>query len=51
MVSLTPETKCNSPEVRNSFSQQEKKKNNTNNWEGGWGTFLLLPVPGGGERA
>lgn len=26
MVSLTPETKCNSPEVRNSFSQQEKKK-------------------------
>lgn len=26
MVSLTPETKHNSPEVRNTFSQQEKKK-------------------------
>ena len=26
MVSLTPETKRNSPEVQNSFSQQEKKK-------------------------
>lgn len=49
MVSLTPETKCNSPEVRNSFSQQEKKKKN--NWEWGWGTFLLLPVPGGSERS
>lgn len=47
MVSLTPETKRNSPEVRNSFSQQEKK----NNWEWDWGTFLLLPVPGGGERS
>lgn len=26
MVSLTPETKRNSPEVQNSFSRQEKKK-------------------------
>lgn len=47
MVSLTPETKRNSPEVQNSFSRQEKKKN----WEWGWGTLLLLPVPGGGERS
>lgn len=48
MVSLTPETKRNSPEVQNSFSRQEKKKKN---WEWGWGTLLLLPVPGGGERS
>ena len=34
MVSLTPETKRNSPEVQNSFSQQEKKKKKTGSGAG-----------------